>query len=482
MKTSYKKYFFCFVAIALLFFSCASHKFDQAKFDKAFAEKDYATCVSMLKGRKYDKDSIPLQKLDIGILEHYAKNYKDSKTNLETCERLMNEGDLRSVAQFENFYLNILNSLNYYNQGNVEGAAVEIRKVDHEKVNKGRSADNSLWYIYVSDEDEANLQKIRATDEDEKEGEEYDEKMAQFGVSPAQVSKGIPRKPTEADWYKGSPTAYYLGALFRAAYEDEEGARFDRDMLKTLNPRVKIAEKKDGNAVLNLIAFSGEIAKKEEIVYYVPEEVNGVPQYLPEIIVPSPQGGLSIGHIRYKFAYTKATENKTNVDNIVAVAKNLETNEEITSNFSLLEDFGEELKKNVALKARKEYNKLKAKSIIGKSALAISLQAGILAAEIAYKKISNGIAQMIAQSSWLALKVAYAPSLDAFDKNEIKTDQRSAKYLPARSYVGSMSLPEGKYSVTVQYKSGDTMVREEEFTEVSVSLKKLNLLESVCLD
>lgn len=482
MKIFRGRLFFCAV-VAFLLFSCSSHKFNQQKFDEAYVAGDYSTCISMLKGKKvYKKDSIPLQQLDIGTLAHYAKNYEASKNNFETCERLMTEGDLRSVAQFESFYLNILNCLNYYNQGKVEDATVEIRKVDSEKVNKGRVANNSLWYIYMSDADEQNLQAIRKFDEDEQDSAEYADKCSQFGVSPAQVNKGLPRKPTEADWYRGSATAYYLGSLFRDASDDAEGARFDRDMLTTLNPKVKVGTKEDGKALLNLLAFSGAIAKKEEVVYYVPEEVGGIPQYLPTISMSIAGGTAEISHLRYKFAYAKATENTSNVNNIVAVAKNIETNEETQASFSLLEDFGEDLKKNVALKARKEYNKIKAKSIIGKSALAISLQAAILAAEATYGNTDNGIAQIVAMAVWTAAKVAYIPSLDAFDKNEIKADVRSAKYLPACSYASNMSLPEGKYNVKVQYKNGDSIVKEEEFAEVPVKASSLNLVESICLD
>lgn len=225
-----------FFSIILSFFvSCATAKFDVASFDKALADRDYELCAKMLKNKKYEKDSIPLQNMDVAVLSHYAKDYTTSQEHFAECERLMEEGDLRSVAQFESFYLNILNSFNYYNQGKLEDAVVEIKKADYVKVNQGRQAKNSLWFI-VDDSNDVAL--IRGFDEDEKDDEKYQETCSKFGVSPAEASLGTPRKPTLNDLYRSSPTAYYLGSLFREANGDEEGARLDRDYLKVLNPKI----------------------------------------------------------------------------------------------------------------------------------------------------------------------------------------------------------------------------------------------------
>jgi len=481
MKNIPKKLALISLAI-FIFVSCKTRKFDEASFEKAYNERDWETCISMLEGKDYGKDAIPLKNLDIATLLHYKKDFDASKARFEECERLMNEGDLRSVKQFESFYLNILNALNYSNEGDDEGARVEIKKVDKDKVNSGRAATNALWYINFSTDDEMALQSIRGFDEDEKEDEKYGSTVAKFGISPAELSKGTPRKPTENDLYRGSPTAYYLGVIFRGRDGDEEGARLDKDLLKMLNPDVEVPTKKDGVENLNIIAFAGQIAKKEEVVYYYPPEENGVPVYLEPVKVQDDEGhDLSLEGLRYKFAYAKATENETSIDNIVAVATNTETGEKTEKALSFLEDFGEDLKKNVGLTARREYNKNKAKSIIGKSALAITLQVAIIVAQASVNQISNAWLALGLQATLELAKAAYPSGLEKFD-DSIKADTRGARFLPASSYVTSMEVPSGTYDVSVQYKKGSTVIYEDRVESYEVKSSSPNLLESICLD
>jgi len=469
-----------FAVLLPLFASCASHKFDLQAFEKAWEEGNYATCISMLceKG-VYDKNSLPLKNMDIATLYHYMGDYKNSATHFKECGDLMEMGDLQSVSQFESFYLNILNSLNYHNQGQLEGALVEIKNADHVKVNKGKSESNALWYIYSDNEED--LLSIRSFDEDDEESDEYKKKMSTFGIPEAQVSAGTPRKPTVNDLYRSSPTAYYLGNLFRNAAGDEEGARLDKDILKTLNPNFKIATRDDGKALLNVIAFSGGIARKEEVVYYYPPEENGRPVYMKGVTVPDEKGTpMTVTGLRYKFAYQKAGENNTKVDNVIAIAQNVETAEEVEARCDFLEDFGNELKKNVALKARKEFNKNKVKSIIGKTGIALVSIVAVVTAEVVAQKTTNPLLKAIANAAFLAAVASYKAILEKFDKS-IKTDLRQARFLAARSYAGALNLAEGTYNIKVQYKHGNTLIKEEEYPDVAVSASRLNLLESICL-
>ena len=478
MKKYIKNYLIFFVALTF-FASCATAKFDVASFEKAFSEGNYELCIKLLKKRNYGKDSVPLKNMDIAVFSHYAKNYAESQKHFAECERLMDSGDLRSIAQFESFYLNILNSLNYHNEGKLEDAVVEIKKVDHEKVNQGRQAKNSLWFIV---DDSADVALIRGFDEDEKDEAKYQETCSKFGISPAEASRGTPRKPTMNDLYRSSPTAYYLGSLFRKANGDDEGARLDRDYLKVLNPKISFAKDED-DAILNLISFSGSIAKKEEKVYYYPPEINGVANYVPDVIIIDDDGvPMTIPGIRYKFAYTQAGENDTGIDRIEAIATNVETGKETKAQFSLLEDFGEDLKKNVALKARKEFQKNKAKSIIGKSALAITLTIAVYAARKAVNEASDdAFAKTFADIALTAAELAFRAGLEKFD-DSIKADTRQARYLPAYSHSANMALQEGSYNVKVQYMKGALVVHEDVFENVNVKKSKLNLLESICLD
>ncbi|MGP1437690.1 MAG: hypothetical protein ACTTKH_01295 [Treponema sp.] len=472
--------FFIFSSIIIaVFLSCASAQFDIASFEKAYSKGDYQLCIKMLKNKNYGKDSIPLKNMDIAVISHYAKDYNASQKYFSECEHLMELGNLRSVAQFESFYLNILNSLNYYHQGKLEDAVVEIKKADHEKVNQGRQSNNSLWFIV---DDSSDVAKIRGFEEDEKDSEEYRNACSKFGVSPAEVSRGIPRRPTEKDLYRASATAYYLGSIFRQASGDFEGARLDRDYLKVLNPNISFA-KDNEKAILNLIAFSGSIAKKKEKSYYFPPEVMGMPIYLPDVVIIDEKGvPMIIPGLRYKFAYVQVEENETNVDRIEAIATNLETGKESKAYLSFLEDFGEELKKNVALKARKEFQKNKVKSIIGKTTLAVSLTVAIYAArKIVDSASDDPFAKLIADMGLTAAEVAFRVGLEKFD-DSIKADTRQAQYLPACSYAANIVLDEGFYNVKLKYMKGSVLVNEEEIENIEVKKSSLNLVESICLD
>ena len=102
-----------------MLFSCASAKFDQIGFDKAYRDGNYELCMKMLKGRNYGKNNAALKNIDIGVLAHYAKKYEASATYFNEGDRLLDAGKLDGVAQFESFYLNILNALNYYHQNKI---------------------------------------------------------------------------------------------------------------------------------------------------------------------------------------------------------------------------------------------------------------------------------------------------------------------------------------------------------------------------
>jgi len=86
--------------------------------------------------------------LELGTLEHYAKNYKKSIALLEKAENLREELYTRSISKeagalltnenikpyrgedYEDVFINYYKAFNYYFLGDIEGAVVEARKVD----------------------------------------------------------------------------------------------------------------------------------------------------------------------------------------------------------------------------------------------------------------------------------------------------------------------------------------------------------------
>ena len=463
------------------FFSCSSAKFDEVSFEKAYQEGNYELCIKMLKGKDYGKDNATLKNIDIGVLAHYAKNYKLSSKHFNESDRLLDSGKVDGVAQFESFYLNILNSLNYYHQDKLEDAVAELKKADDEKIRAGRQNKKPLWYII---DESGNVELIREFDEDEEPSEKLKDAYSKFGIKPAEINEGIPRKPTTMDLYRGSATAYYLGAIMRSANGDEEGARLDKDYLKVLNPKISIDNVLDpqaGNANLNIVAFSGKIAQKEEAVFYFPKEKDGEAFFLRGISIPVNGVPFNLPPIRFKFAYPKVGENITNIDRIEAVITDTATGKSETHTFTLLEDFGEEIKKNTALRARKEYQLIAAKSILGKLTASISSATAIFAARKSLEQAGNPIVKAAAQKALDVAEAALPQALDDIDRS-ITADITHAKFLPAKSSVLNITLPPAVYNIRVRYLRESTPVFEEAFDKVEIKEKGLNLLESKCLE
>lgn len=472
---------FFIAVIAGIIFSCTSANFEQASFEREYKNGNYTRCIKMIKGRDYGKANRVLKNMDIAVLAHYAKDYKTSVYHFNESERMIEQGDLRSIALFESFYLNILNSLNYYHLGKFEDAAAEIRKADDEKIRAGRESKIPEWYI--SDES-VNVDLIRSINADEEPSEELKEAYSKFGLKPAELNEGIPRKPLITDLYKGSSTAYYLGGLFRNANGDSEGARLDGDYLTVLNNNVslkKTLEEENGNANLNIIAFSGVIAEKQEAVqYFPPESPNGFPNFLAGIYIYIQEIPFYLPPIRFKSVYTKAGENITDINNVETEIKNTACGQTVKHSFVLLEDFGEDLKRNVALKARKEFLYSNASGIISKLAAALSSGTAIFIARAALERAADPITQTIANAALTFAEAALPAALEKID-SRIKADTRQVKFLPAKSYAVNVKLPEGIYDVKIRYLKEQTLIYEELISNVEIKNKNLNLLESICL-
>ncbi|CEM60704.1 hypothetical protein DWQ65_07765 [Treponema phagedenis] len=476
------RYFYVLFGIVIpVFFSCASTRFNRAAFDKAFHEKDYQLCVKMLQKKSYGKENNVLKYVDIGAIAHYAKDYQLSSKNFNEGDRLLDEGDLRSIAQFESFYLNILNSLNYYHMGKLEDAVVEIKKVDDEKVKVGRESRSSLWFIK---DESSKVDLIRGFDSDERPSVQEQEAFNAFGIEPEQISKEVIPKPTEADLYRGSPTAYYLGALMRNANGDTEGARLSKDYLKVLNPQINIdmsLKRESGMASLNVLAFSGFIAKKEERVFYYPPEHDKSSELVNGKTITVAGTPFKLPPMRFKAVYTVAGENVTKVKNIRVALTDTETGATQTYPLTLLEDFGVNVKKNVALKARKEFQAKFAAGVAKKLTVTIISATAIIAARRRVQQEQNGFLKTLAQ---IALDIAEESLPLALEKIDaaIRADTRQAAYLPATVSVANIRLKPGTYNVKICYLGDNMVVYEEVFDNVQVQERGLNLLESLCLE
>jgi len=214
--------------------------YNEKKFDAAFAKGDFMSCAGMLLGQKVSVSDSIRQNLDVAMLEHYAKAYDASDEICGKTDRLMQDAVTKSVSKtvvsatinenasdytgtvYEYLYVNVFNALNYYNRGDMEGALVEIRKI------------NNKQKEYISKYGEAALQKEVA---DQKEVTDADYAAQFFGINMPALKTKSPPAATEADVFRDSATARYLSLLFMKMNGDDGNARVDGDVLEKITPR-----------------------------------------------------------------------------------------------------------------------------------------------------------------------------------------------------------------------------------------------------
>jgi hypothetical protein len=101
--------------------------------------------------------------------------------------------------------------------------------------------------------------------------------------------------------------------------------------------------------------------------------------------------------------------------------------------------------------------------------------AGDIAATEAKKQaIKNGKSEGLADLTASFMAIGVKASVDASEGADI----RMGRYLPAKAYIGGITLESGVYTIVVKFSGGITKT----FTNVKVEAGKLNLLEAVCLN
>ena len=255
------------------FLSCATSPKAYEEVDAAFRSGSYEKALAVLNDDKskvrktnYPSKNEILLYLDRGMIAHYAGQHKDSSQDLETAERLIEEAFTKSITQaigsyilndntkdyagedYEDLYTNVFNALNYYHNNDLEGALVEIRRLN-EKLQ------------YLADKYERAKKKVLDSNDQ---------------VDPRQL-------PMEASRFSNSALARYLGILFYRAIGKADDVRIDyEEFLRAyeLAPEVysnlvpsSVADELSvppGKGRLNLIAFTGLSPVKEEQNILIP--------------------------------------------------------------------------------------------------------------------------------------------------------------------------------------------------------------------
>lgn len=131
--------------------SCSQDQSLYLKIDNLAKAGKYDQAAKLIESKRKDygeRDAV-LFNMDRGIMYHYAGKYKNSNAAFELAERRIDDLFTQSISKaagsfllndntipfkgedFEGVVINIYRSLNYLQMGDVEGALVEARKVDH---------------------------------------------------------------------------------------------------------------------------------------------------------------------------------------------------------------------------------------------------------------------------------------------------------------------------------------------------------------
>ncbi|MBB5227382.1 hypothetical protein DYE50_00720 [Treponema ruminis] len=464
---------------------------------------EYKPCISELEKRNaQEKNNDRIRdNFDLAMIRHYQKDYDSSLSILNSTDRLMDDAVTESITKgfasavandnaaeykgnaYEYIYINVFNALNYYNKGDLEEAAVEVRRLNEKQRNYlnqyGEWIKNDDSQLEISD----TYKKLR--------------------LDSSKITDNLPKKPSEADIFRDSATARYLSIVF-AMMDDSVNNSWnvsaDSRTLKALNPEFDVLAESsisDGMGRLDVLAFTGLIGRRGErrliigpfpgvqfptgrhFVYipafdleFVYPEFPAPQTILQPQVMPTFGWGPSFTIYPGKNEIIKMPENTVDSIRIVFDGKNNSQNVSL----SLLEDFNYAVKQDVNSKARASYSRSVKRSMVKKFTAVAGATVTLILAEEAVNKEEN----LFTIAAYATTYLSAAKAADQIDRTET-ADIRQVYALPAQAYAGGIELPAGKYSFKVQYfaKNG-TLLKEEAFKDIEVKNGKTVLVESSC--
>ncbi|MBR1536864.1 MAG: hypothetical protein IJ630_07995 [Treponema sp.] len=467
--------------------------------------ENYKACTSELERRnaKTTNDDRIRDNFDLALIKHYQKDYETSLKILGETDRLMDDAVTKSITKgfaaavgndnaeeyagnpYEYVYVNVFNALNYYNAGNVEEAAVEVRRLNE----KQRKYLNEYGEWLKNDNEKL----------------EINETYKKLNLDTATLYASVPEKATEGDIFRDSSTARYLSIVFGMMDDSVNNSwniESDSRTLLALNPNFDISSEtkiSDGKGRLDILSFAGLIGRRGErrlrigpfpgiqfptgrhFVYipafdleFVWPEFPAPQTIIKPVIVPTFGRGPSFTLYPGKNELIPMPKNTVSSIRVVFEKGNTLPHQAFT--LSILEDFNYAVKKDVHSKARKAYSRSVKRSMVKKFTAVAGATATLLLAEEAVKKQEN----LLTIAAYATTYLSAAKAADQIDRSET-ADIRQVYALPAQSYAGGIELEAGFYSFKVQYLSqkGD-IIKEEYFKDIEIKQGKPTLVESSC--
>ena len=431
--------------IVLFLFACATKSTAYKDIDSAVTSNDFEQGVEAIKAGQEKKpplysvlNAVSLY-LDKGLLEHYAGNYKDSAQDLTEAERLIQEAYTKSVTadaasylandntkeypgeDYEDIYIGVFNALNFYFNGDTEGALVEIRKL-------------------TQPSGKLDMLARKYEDANKSAGDHMMNSLNRLGV---RVNPELPQgNPVN---FSNSALARYLSVLFYLDDNNTDSARVEYEQLMAAfasntkvysNPIPRSVNDMQtlpaGKARLNVIGFAGLSPIKEEKVY---EEQ--VPLDEPYNIIK-----IKLPVLKRRTSATRGVE--------------VEVHGHGRFELDLIEDMSTVIEETYNARFASMFFKTYIRSLLKNAT-------GSIAAKQAGKL--DGLAGL---GVMIAGKVAADVSESA--------DIRMGRFFPDRAFVGSIDLDPGTYNVTVHFGHSS-----KEFKDVNVRAGRINLIQAVNL-
>jgi hypothetical protein len=427
---------------------------------------DYKTIlvdIEESKERCYKKKDQVLYYLDVGLLNHFAGNWRASNVFLEEAEKSIESAYTRSVSRaaasmllndnvleyageaHEDLYLNIFKALNYAKLGEFDSAMVEVRRIG-----------NKLNML-------------------EDKNAKFAEKYNQSKNSGKRFKQGHNR-------FHDSALARYLSMIMYRANGNADDARIDRDRIKAIwestgniytfrmpSFATTLMPPPDGYAKLNVISFIGRLPDKLARTLYIKTQPRSITitttrqtDYnrnqvkVLEVIrwrgsEPLPRGM----QMKFQVPYLKMRPSR--VGSIRLMLNNHEL-----GRFSTIESMD---------KVASEIFKVKKPLIYLKTVMRTAIKS--IACAAAVKELQS-------HSDGQKIPPELIEFMFSFTEN---ADLRVSQFFPASANICEIDVPVGVYSVGVVYYDHNGMkIFTDDLGSISVKSEKLNLLESFYLN
>lgn len=464
-----KKYISLFipVAVAVAFsFGCATYNQPFVEVDKAARNGNYEEAIQRLSGEGRDefyseKDKV-LYYLDVGMLQHYARNWDDSSENFEQAEMLIEEYFTKSIKQaagslllndtvmdyagedYEDIYLNVFKAINYIKEDQFDGAFVEIKRVNN-KLN------------LLEDKYQGLAEQYNRSDE------------AKISVEAG-----------ESKFYN-SALARYLSMIIYRADGNWDSARIDYQEMQEAFAKQKniydfplpldegVLDRPKGGK-LSVLAFTGESPIKRASTFRIvtysnrleisteQESSEGMMQLSSynTIAWPGMEGGY-----RFKFQLPRMVRRGSRVERIRVIVDG--------------SPLGEPKKLESLQKVAQETFSVKLPVIYLKT-ITRTVVKGLIAQKGKEKMRQAGVNS--GSVAGLAAGLLGSVATDVAVEASEKADLRTSRYFPAFAYVGEWDVPEGTHNVKVEYYSATGLLATRNLGDVEVSSDDTNLLTS----